>query len=82
MRAMLKEAHLPMEFWDEPVEADAYMRNRTGTGPVINGMTVSPEEAWTGKTPSIDHIRVWGSKCYSCISPRVSTFRRNRIWCQ
>jgi hypothetical protein len=45
MRAMLKEAHLPMEFWDEAVEADAYMRNRTATGPVINGMTVSPEEA-------------------------------------
>ena len=68
---MLKEAHLPMEFWDKAVEADAYMRNRTATGPVIDGMTVSPEEAWTGETPSIDHIRVWGSKCYSYINPKT-----------
>jgi hypothetical protein len=41
---MLKEAHLLIEFWDEAVEADTYMRNRTATGPVIDGMTVSPKE--------------------------------------
>ncbi|RFU24803.1 hypothetical protein B7463_g11531, partial [Scytalidium lignicola] len=57
MRVMLKEADLPLEFWDEAIEADVYLRNRTDTGPVINGKTVSPEEAWTGVTPSIDHIR-------------------------
>ena len=65
MRAMLKDAGLPIEFWDEAVEADAYVRNRTATGPIIDGNQVSPEEAFTGKKPSIDHIRVWGSKCYS-----------------
>jgi hypothetical protein len=58
MRAMLKDADLPIEFWDEAVEADTYMRNHTNTGPTIDGKQVSPEEAFTGKTPSIDHIRV------------------------
>lgn len=71
MRAMLKEARLPMEFWDEAVEADAYLRNRTQTGPVIDGIQVSPEEAYTGNKPSIDHIRIWGSKCFSYINPKT-----------
>ncbi len=56
VRALVKDSGLPMEFWDEAAEFDAYIRNRTDTGPIINGSVVSPEEAWTGKTPSIDHI--------------------------
>jgi hypothetical protein len=71
MRAMLKDAGLLIEFWDEAVEADTYMRNRTDTGPTIDGKRISPEEAFTGKTPSINHIRVWGSKCYSYIYPKT-----------
>ena len=71
MRAMLKEASLPLEFWDEAVEHDAYVRNRTDTGPVIQGSVVSPQEAYTGKTPSIDHIRVWGTKAYAYIHPKT-----------
>lgn len=70
MRAMLKDAALPLEFWDEAVEADAYIRNRTATGPEINKKRTSPEEAYFGEKPSIDHIRVWGSKCYSYVDPK------------
>ncbi|CCE33421.1 related to retrotransposon HobS hobase [Claviceps purpurea 20.1] len=68
MRAMLKDANLPLEFWDEAVEADAYLRNRTQVGPTIKDRQVSPEEAFTGEVPSIDHIRVWGSKCYTYVN--------------
>ena len=71
MRAILKEAQLPLEFWDEAVEYDAYVRDRTDTGPVIDGNTVSPIEAYTGETPSVDHLRIWGSKCYSHIIPKT-----------
>jgi hypothetical protein len=71
MRAMLNDASLPLEFWDEAVTADAYLRNRTNTGPIIDRKITSPEGAWTGVTPSIDHIRVWGSKCYSYINPKT-----------
>src|ERR1700712_1457584 len=71
MRATLKGAGLPMEFWDEAVESDAYVRNRTSTGPTIDGCITSPEEAWTGLTPSIDHIRKWGSKCVTWINPKT-----------
>lgn len=71
MRAMLKEADLPLEFWDEAVEHDAYIRNRTDTGPVVDGSVVSPQEAYTGQTPSVDHVRVWGYKAYAYIHPKT-----------
>ena len=55
---MLKDANLLIKFWDEAVEADTYMRNRTNTEPTINRKKVSPKEAFTGKTLSINHICV------------------------
>ena len=42
MRAMLEEAQLPIEFWDEAAEADSYIRNRIGTGPEIDGQKTGP----------------------------------------
>jgi len=70
IRAMIKEAELPIEFWAEAAETDSYLRNRTATGPVIDGKLTTPEEAFTGTKPSIDHIRVWGCKCYSYVDPK------------
>lgn len=67
---MLKDAKLPVEFWVEAAETDAYLRNRTAAGPLINGKPTSPEEAFTGQKPSIDHIRVWGCKVYSYVDPK------------
>src|SRR5271154_1090225 len=67
---MLKEAGLPVELWDEAAMTDAYLRNRTDIGPEINDQRITPEEAWTGEKPSIDHIRVWGCKCYSYVNPK------------
>ena len=41
------------------------------TGPMIDGSIVSPEEAFTGGTPSIDHLRVWGSLCFFYVNPKT-----------
>ncbi|POS86231.1 hypothetical protein EPUL_003290 [Erysiphe pulchra] len=60
MRTMLKEAELPIEFWDEAVSTDVYLRNRTNTGPITDGKITSPEGAWTGITPSIEHNKGLG----------------------
>ena len=70
VRAMTKDAGLPIEFWKEAMETDAYFRNRTGCGPIIDENASTPEEAFTGIKPSIDHIRVWGCKCYSYVDPK------------
>ena len=69
-RAMLKDAKLPIEFWDEAVEADTYLRNRTSSGPLSDGERFSPYEALHGHKPSIDHIRVFGCKCYAYVHPK------------
>ena len=58
MRVILKEADLPLEFWDKVVEHDAYIRNLTDTGPIIDGSVISLHEAYTGITPLINYIKV------------------------
>ena len=69
-RSMLKDADLPLEFWDWAVESDTFIRNRTSGGPLIDGLRISPEEAYTGDRPSVDHIRVLGSVRYFYVSPK------------
>ncbi len=64
MRALLKEADLPLEFWDEAAKADCYVRNCTYNKLKLDGKRVCPEQAFSGEKPRIDHIRVWGYKCY------------------
>jgi hypothetical protein len=71
MRAMLDDAQLPIEFWDEAAEADAYIRNRLPTGPLVKKQSTSPEQVFSGKRPNVDHVRVWGSKCYTYLNPKT-----------
>ena len=70
VRAMIKEAGLPIEFWPEAAMTDAYIRNRVGTGPVLKDEKTTPMEAFEGVKPSIDHIRTWGCVCYSPVDPK------------
>jgi hypothetical protein len=81
MPAILNDASLPLEFWDEAITADPYLRNRTNTGPIIDGKITFPEGAWTAVTLLIDHIRVWGSKCDSYINPKTipATQRHDKL---
>jgi len=59
MRALLQEADLPIEFWDEAVKTDYYIRNRAYYAKLkINGKRTCPEAAFTGETPSINYIRI------------------------
>jgi hypothetical protein len=67
---MLKDAELPLELWDEAARAESYLRNRTSVGPEVDGQRITPEEMWTGVKPSIDHIYVWGCKCFSYVNPK------------
>ncbi len=81
IRAMIKEAELPIEFWPEAAQTDAYLRNRVATGPLVDGKLTTPIEAFTGIKPSIDHLRVWGCKCYSYVDPRSlpANSRRDKL---
>ncbi|GLU10855.1 hypothetical protein SLE2022_276360 [Rubroshorea leprosula] len=60
-RCMLAEKKLPKSFWAEAVYTIIYLLNGLPTK-VVKGMT--PIEAWYGKKPSADHLKVFGSICY------------------
>jgi hypothetical protein len=56
-RCMLKAKGMPSYFWGEAVTTAVYVLNRAHTRSV-DGMT--PYEAWYGKKPAVDHLRVFG----------------------
>ncbi|GMI88485.1 hypothetical protein HRI_002517800 [Hibiscus trionum] len=60
-RSMLKAKNMPREFWAEAVSCAVYLSNRSPTK-VDN---VTPQEAWSGRKPSVRHIRVFGSIAYA-----------------
>ncbi|CAL8151793.1 unnamed protein product [Prunus armeniaca] len=57
VRCILSEKKIPKTFWSEAVNWTTYVLNRSPTL-VIKNQT--PEEAWSGNTPSIEHFRVFG----------------------
>ncbi|XP_058004059.1 retrovirus-related Pol polyprotein from transposon TNT 1-94 [Hevea brasiliensis] len=63
-RCLLFEKNLPKELWAEAVNTAVYLQNRLSTK-ALDGKT--PFEAWFGVKPSVAHLKVFGSICYSFI---------------
>ena len=61
-RSMIHSQGLGREFWAEAECNAAYTRNWCPTR-VVYGMT--PKEAWSGKKPSISHLREFGCIAYA-----------------
>ena len=61
---MLLDANLSKYYWAEAVSTAVYLKNRSPTK-AVQGMT--PFEAWHGKKPSVDHLRVFGCDAYAHI---------------
>lgn len=57
VRCMLIARKVPKTFWTEAVNWTFYVLNRCPTLAVKN---ITPQEAWSGVKPSVDHFRVWG----------------------
>jgi gag-polypeptide of LTR copia-type len=55
-KAMLLGSGLPQKFWGFAIEAACYIRNRL----LIRPGKITPEQAFTGKKPRVDHLRVFG----------------------
>ena len=64
-RSMLLAAKLPPRFWGFAVQVACYLRNRMAIGPEGK----SPEEAFTGRKPSVRHLRTFGCIAYTDIPP-------------
>ena len=67
---MTKETELPIEFWVQAAETDAYLHNCTAIRLIIDGQSTTSEEAFTELKPFINHIHVWKCKCYFFVDPK------------
>ena len=61
-RTMLKDSVLGKDLWGEAISTHVYIRNRCPSSILPNGIT--PYERTFGHPPSIQHLRVFGSKCF------------------
>jgi transposase InsO family protein len=64
VKSMLHEKGLPKTLWAEAIYTAVYLMNRCTTKAVW-GKTLF--EAWSGRKPSIKHLRVFGCICYAQI---------------
>ena len=56
VRSMMSISEFPISFWGYALETAIYLLNRVPTKSVPK----TPYELWTGKKPSLKHVRVWG----------------------
>ena len=59
-RTMMLESGLPGSLWGEILLTSCVLRNLTPS----SSLSVTPLEMWTGKKPSVEHLRVVGCKAY------------------
>ncbi|KAH9648136.1 hypothetical protein KPL70_025471 [Citrus sinensis] len=92
VRCMLFSANLSKHFWADAVTTAAYLMNRSPST-ALNFKT--PQEAWSGKTPDLSNLRIFGSPAYAHINqgklePRAikgificypEGVKGYRIWC-
>ena len=57
VHSMISAKKLPKNFWPEAVNRTVHVLNRSPTLAVKNK---TPEEAWSGVKPSVEHFRVFG----------------------
>ncbi|KAI3739156.1 hypothetical protein L2E82_29553 [Cichorium intybus] len=60
VRSMMSRASLPIHFWGYALETAAHILNLVPTKKVAK----TPHEMWTGKVPSLAHIKVWGCEAF------------------
>ena len=64
VRSLLIRSCIPKSFWPEAVNWRIHILNRSPTLAVQN---MTPEEAWSGRKPVVDHFRIFGCVAYAHI---------------
>lgn len=73
IRAMIKNAELPIKFWPKTQKTNIYIRNRIATDSTVDGNFITFMKTFIGVKSFIDHIRVWDCKCYAFVNPKSLT---------
>lgn len=61
-RCMMRHAAVPPIFWAEAINTANYIRNRCITKSLNRRV---PYTAWTGKKPTLIHLKIFGTKAYA-----------------
>ncbi|CAL9028826.1 unnamed protein product [Prunus brigantina] len=64
VRSLLVKGRIPKKFWPEAVLWSVHILNRSPTFSVKN---MTPQEAWSGLKPAVDHFKVFGCIAYAHI---------------
>lgn len=64
-RSLLQAKNLPNSLWGEAVATSIYLLNISPTRAVWNK---TPFEVWSGKKPSVSHLKIFGCIAYTLIS--------------
>jgi hypothetical protein len=70
VRSMLHDQSLPLYLWAEANATAIYLQNRSPHR-ILEKMT--PKEAFTGRRPNVEHIRIFGCLTYSHVPSEKST---------
>ncbi|KAK8594308.1 hypothetical protein V6N13_126117 [Hibiscus sabdariffa] len=60
VRSMMSHTDLPTSFWGYALETAAFTVNRVPSKSVQK----TPHEMWTGRSPNMSFLRIWGCKAY------------------
>ena len=75
VRCMLSTANLPHEFWGEALKSAVHICTRSPHQSLKNGI---PEEVWSGKPVSYDHLRVFGCDAFVHVRNELRSKRPSR----
>ncbi|GKV28744.1 hypothetical protein SLEP1_g37756 [Rubroshorea leprosula] len=62
VRSLLARSCIPKNFWPEAVNWSIHILNRS---PTLAVKDMTPEEAWSGRKPTVDHLRIFGCVAYA-----------------
>jgi hypothetical protein len=75
--SMLAASGIPSYLWGEALLSACYLKNLSPHSSV-QGKT--PEEAWSGRRPSVKHLKVFGCKASILLTPSKKTKFGSRVW--
>ena len=80
-KAMLTDLDLPLSLWAEVARITVYIQNRSPHA-ILGEKT--PEEVFTGKKPTVDHMRIFGTPMYIHVPKekrsKLEPFRKKGIF--
>ena len=78
VRSMMSYSTLPLSLWMEALKTAIHILNRVPSKSVLR----TPYELWTGRKPSVNHLRVWGSPAEAKVfNPNIGKLDPKTVSC-